>query len=378
MTDAARALEVRLRQQTPIPLDAGFTCASGEVLALVGPSGSGKSTILRCIAGVHRPRAGHVRCNGRVWLDTAAGVFETPQKRAVGIVFQHYALFPNLTARGNVEAALGHRPAAERPGRAAALLDMVNLTGLEGRRPSQLSGGQQQRVALARALARDPAVLLLDEPFSAVDQVTRRKLHRELAQLRERFDTPVILVTHDLDEAAMLADRLCILHQGATLQAGPPADVMTRPRDALVARLVDMRNVFDGRVVEHRDADGVTLLAWRGQVLEARLNPAFAPGDAVSWVIPAAGIILHRRDRPSRGEKENPVHGVIAEFLVLGAIASVVMTTDGSASRPLSFTIPTHVALRNNVKVGVRAAVSLVTDAIHLMPPEDPGLADGA
>src|SRR5574340_185840 len=228
-------LELRLEQQRPMALDARIECAPGELLALVGPSGSGKSTILRCIAGLRAPQNGYVRCNGDVWYDSEAGVRLSPQKRRVGLVFQNYSLFPHLTAMENVTAALLHLPVRQRTERARALLRQVHLEGIEDRRPAQLSGGQQQRVAVARALARDPAVLLLDEPFSAVDQVTRGKLQRELARLRGSLRIPIVLVTHDLDEARRLADRICILHHGATLQCGTPHDVLSKPRNAGVA-----------------------------------------------------------------------------------------------------------------------------------------------
>jgi len=157
----------------------------------------------------------------------------------------------------------------------------VGLGEYGERRPGQLSGGQQQRVALARALARDPQVLLLDEPFSAVDQVTRRRLQRELAQMRQRLKIPIVLVTHDLEEAAMLADRMVVLHHGRTLQSGPPFDVLARPQSVEIARLVDYRNLFTGRVVAH-EAD-CTRLAWLDYVLEVPLAPGFAAGSEVSW-----------------------------------------------------------------------------------------------
>ena len=216
-------LSVRLEQRAPIPLDAGLEVAAGELLALVGPSGSGKTTVLRCIAGLHRPAAGHVRCGDAAWFDAAAGIDLPPQARSVGLVFQNYALFPHLSALENVATALGHLPREARGARASALLDRVHLAGLEARRPAELSGGQQQRVAVARALAREPKVLLLDEPFSAVDQVTRRKLQRELAELRRGLAIPMILVTHDLEEAAMLADRLALLHHGCLQALRGPA-----------------------------------------------------------------------------------------------------------------------------------------------------------
>src|SRR5205823_2747758 len=161
-------LAVRVAQQAPIPLDAAFDCRPGELVALTGPSGGGKSTLLRCIAGLERAARGRIACAGNVWLDSDRRVNATPQQRSVGLVFQQYALFPHLTALGNVLAALGHRPRETRVPRAHELLASVHLSGLEHRRPAQLSGGQQQRVAMARALARDPQALLLDEPFAAV------------------------------------------------------------------------------------------------------------------------------------------------------------------------------------------------------------------
>ncbi|MEX0758756.1 MAG: ATP-binding cassette domain-containing protein, partial [Tistlia sp.] len=164
---AVAGLEVELEQAGPIPLAAAFSCAPGEVLALVGPSGSGKSTILRSIAGTYRPRGGSIRVGGACWFSAGEGIFVPPHRRAVGMVFQSYALFPHMSALGNLVIAMGQRPAPEREARARGLLELVHLAGLEDRRPAELSGGQQQRVAVARALAREPKVLLLDEPFSA-------------------------------------------------------------------------------------------------------------------------------------------------------------------------------------------------------------------
>ena len=364
-------LDVRLAQATPIPLDATLACAPGELLALVGPSGSGKSTILRVIAGLFRPREGVVRCNGDTWLDTQRGIDLPPQRRAVGLVFQHYALFPHLTALENITLALRSLPRAARDERARALLELVNLTGFEARRPAELSGGQQQRIAVARALARDPRVLLMDEPFSAVDQVTRRKLQRELVQLRRSLRIPLVLVTHDLEEARMLADQLSILHRGQTVRRGPPAEVMSRPGAALVARMIGLTNLFDGVVREQCPEAGQTLIEWRGRVLEARHDPAFPPGTRVTWVIPPENVILHRRDRPSRGERENPVSGVVDEFVPLGELASARVLVDSADELPLSFVVPTHVARRNGVAAGVTVTVSLLAEGIHLMPAED-------
>jgi molybdate transport system ATP-binding protein len=363
----AAGLEVRLAQAGPIPLAVELACASGEVLALVGPSGSGKSTVLRCIAGVLHAREGRISVGGETWFDSTAGVSLSPRERSVGFVFQNYALFPHMSAQANVEAGLGHVPAPLRGERARSLLERVNLKGLESRRPAELSGGQQQRVAVARALARDPRALLLDEPFSAVDRSTRQILYRELATLRRDLAMPVVLVTHDLDEAAMLADRMCILHRGRTLQAGSPRDLMSRPATRLVARLVDLKNIFHGKVLAHDAAAGITRIEGLGQALECILDERLAIGSEVSWAVPGSHVILHRRDRPSRGERENPVRGVIADFLPLGESVSTVIRVEGTDER-LQVTFPLHVARRNGLEAGAEVVVSLLREGIHLMP----------
>jgi len=177
-------LSVCLRQSGPIPLDVEFACAPGELVALIGPSGAGKTTILRSIAGLYRPAAARIECGGETWAATDAKVWRPPHQRRVGLVFQSYALFPHMSALANVEAALGDRPARDRQRAAQDLLERVDLDGVAHRKPDQLSGGQQQRVALARAMARDPQVLLLDEPLSAVDRRTRRKLREVLTSIR--------------------------------------------------------------------------------------------------------------------------------------------------------------------------------------------------
>jgi len=368
MTEGIR---IRLQQSGPIPLDASLECAPGEVLALVGPSGSGKTTILRAIAGLLRVANGAIHCNGDAWFDAERSLFVAARRRRVGYVFQNYALFPHLSAMHNVMEAMLELPAAERERRARDVLARVRLAGLEHRVPAMLSGGQQQRVAVARALAREPQVLLLDEPFSAVDRATRQRLYRELAELRRELAMPVILVTHDLDEALMLSDRMCVLHQGRTLQSGEPLQVMTRPETVEVAQLVGLRNVFRAGVVAHDAERGVTLIEWRRHRLEARLQPEFAVGAQVTWVIPQGHIVLHRRDRPSRGEHENPVFGKVVECLSLGENIVLSVTINGPDRPPLFLTVPAHTARRNGIAQDVDIGVSLLSEGIHLMPVDD-------
>ena len=360
---SADALAVSLRSTRPIPLDLELTVAGGELLALVGPSGSGKTTILRAIAGLHRPQRGTIHWNDECWLDRDRGIERRPQQRRVGMVFQDYALFPHLRVLDNILVALGPQPAEAARERVRDLLARVSLAGFERRFPAELSGGQQQRVALARALAREPRVLLLDEPFSAVDMMTRQRLQWELAALRRDIDTPILLVTHDLNEAVGLADRICVLDAGRGLQTAEPTELFRRPRNPRVARLLGATNIFRGEVIERADGPA---LRWGQLELELEQEPEQAAGARVSWYIPDADILLHRRGRPSRGEHENPVAGRVTECVSLGAQTSVVLYCP-QAEASLRLLVSTHAARRNGLQPGVDASVSLLAGSIHLM-----------
>ena len=366
----AEGLTLTLRQNAPVPLDCTLNCGPGELVALVGPSGSGKTTVLRCIAGLHQAQQGRIACGGELWFDR--GIALPPQRRRVGMVFQGYSLLPHLSAEENVALALWQLPRQEQRQVARQWLLRAHLQGLEQRRPGQLSGGQQQRVALARALARAmtsaggaPGALLLDEPFSALDQATRRKLQQELARLRRELPLPIILVTHDLDEARMLADRMVLLHHGASLQEGAPEEVLSRPADARIARLVGHTNLFEGEVVGV-DGEGTALL-WQGLRLTVGENPRFRPGTRVCWVIPPEGVVLQRRDRPPRESDVNLVSGCVEDSIALGAFTQVGLRLE-SGGLPLAFSLPTHVARRYDIAPGAALQVSLLADAIHLMP----------
>ena len=360
-------LAARLEQSEPIPLAAEIACANGELLALVGPSGSGKSTILRCLAGLHRPATGYVRCGDEIWFDSGRGIDVTPQQRRVGFVFQHYALFPHLTALANVTLALRHLPAGARSAKAREWLARSNLDGFEARRPAELSGGQQQRVAIARALAREPKALLLDEPFSAVDQVTRRKLLRQLIELRRSLAIPIVLVTHDLEEASLLADHMTVLHHGRTLQTAPPDEMLARPASALVARLTDQPNLFAGRVLQQLPEAGTTVIEWSGQPLRAAYRPEFAAGEMVCWVVPEAGVVLVREHQTDR---ENTFTAIVGERLAWRGHATVTACVAGRREATLSFAIGASVAQRRGIVPGASVPLQLQKSAIRLMPPD--------
>ncbi|MEQ1647516.1 MAG: ABC transporter ATP-binding protein [Hyphomicrobiaceae bacterium] len=361
-----KALVATMQQHGPIPLNVSMSCGAGELLAIVGPSGAGKTTVLRALAGLVQSAAGRIVVGDAVWFDAAARINLSPQQRRSGFVFQDFALFPHLTARDNVAIAVGGEMSRARV-LAERLLARVNLKGLEDRRPQQLSGGQQQRVAIARALARDPAVLLLDEPFSAVDQMTRERLKRELVVLRRSLNIPIVLVTHDIDEAQALADRMMVLLRGETVQEGTPEDCRLRPTTAAIARVMGETNVFEGVVTAIGKPGQSGRLTWAGGVLEARHTGDLAVGARCSWLIPAESIVLHRRGRPSQGERENPVPGRVTEVVRLGEQTAVTMTVRGTETLNLNFRLPTHAARRNELEIDAEITVSLLADAVHLM-----------
>jgi molybdate transport system ATP-binding protein len=207
-------------------LELGLT-VERETLALVGPSGAGKTTVLRTVAGLQRPDEGRIACGGRAWFDSHAGVDLPPEARSVGLVFQEYALFSHMSVRANV-AFGGER-------RVDDLLERFHIAHLAGERPGAISGGERQRVALARALAREPGVLLLDEPLAALDAHTRNVVRGELRDLLAEIALPAILVTHDFRDATALADRIGVLLDGRLHQLGTAAELVARPADAFVA-----------------------------------------------------------------------------------------------------------------------------------------------
>src|SRR5881394_741563 len=231
--------------------DVSIAVASGSLTALLGPSGSGKSTLLRVIAGLERPDSGDVFISGREATALA------PQKRGVGFVFQHYAPFTHMTVWDNVAfgLAIRRRPRAEIQARVAQLLELVQLTGLGKRYPSQLSGGQRQRMALARALAPEPDVLLLDEPFGALDARVRVELREWLRRLHDEIHVTTIFVTHDQEEALELSDSIVVMNRGRVEQTAPPRQLYDEPSNAFVMSFVGPVNRLGDAWVRPHDVE---------------------------------------------------------------------------------------------------------------------------
>jgi molybdate transport system ATP-binding protein len=270
-----------------------------ETLALVGPSGAGKSSVLRAIAGLMRPARGRVALDGETWLDTARRVDVPPERRSVGFVFQDYALFPHLTVRSNV--AFG---AADRRD-VGDLLHRFRIGQLADARPGEISGGERQRVALARALAREPSVLLLDEPLSALDTPTRAGVRGELRELLRGLGLPVIVVTHDFEDAATLADRVGAIVDGTLRQVGSPADLAAAPVDPFVATFTGA-NLVSGSAVP--GANGLTEVVldaggtmWSTDAASGRVVLTVYPWEiAISLDVPVDSAINHVRAPISR------------------------------------------------------------------------------
>ena len=278
-----------------------------ETFALVGPSGAGKTTVLRAVAGLARPERGAVRLGDRVLFDADRGVDLPPEERRVGFVFQDYALFPHMTVEQNV--AYGGRA------RARELLDRFRIGHLAEARPEQLSGGERQRVGLARALARDPDVLLLDEPLSALDAHTRAGVRAELKELLDQLDLPVLLVTHDFHDAAVLAERVAALDQGRVRQIGTPGDLIAAPADAFVASFTGA-NVLAGRAWP--GTGGLTEVALDGGGVVYSVDEA--EGDVEVAVYPW-DVSVSRE--PPNDSALNHVHGPITSLVLVGNRARV-------------------------------------------------------
>ena len=290
--------------------DVSLTIDKGEIFALLGGSGCGKTTLLRMLAGFEDPSA------GRIFIDGQDMNGVPPWERPVHMMFQSYALFPHMTVEKNIGYGLKHDPltATQRRDRIAEMLDLVQLTPYALRKPHQISGGQRQRVALARALARQPKLLLLDEPLAALDKKLREQTQFELMNIQERTGVTFIVVTHDQEEAMTLSDRIAVMDKGQVKQIGPPTEVYEKPNSRFVAGFIGSITAFDGTVAAlEGDMATVSVSAFSGQITAhaaSRLNV----GQAVTLAIRPEKLVISQ----SRPNGPNVLSGEIRDLAYFG------------------------------------------------------------
>jgi molybdate transport system ATP-binding protein len=328
-----------------LDLDLTVAVAPGECLAVAGPSGAGKTSLLRVAAGLLRPEHGLVEAGDETWLDTRRGVDLPPERRRCGYLFQEYALFPHLSAWQNVAYPLR---GSDRRQRAAALLDRFGMGALADARPGTLSGGERQRVALARALAREPDVLLLDEPLSALDARTRAGAVRELGALLRDADVPAVLVTHDFAEAAALGDRVAIVDAGRMLQEGTPSELAAAPRSAFVAD-------FTGAVVltgtARGGADGLTHVDLDGGGAVTSTDRAEGP---VAISVYPWEIAIEPAGEAPHGSTQNRIAAEVLSVTVVGNRVRLGL----AGPQPLAAEITRASAEALGLRPGVRVTAS--------------------
>ena len=315
--------------------------AKGELLTILGPSGSGKTTLLKVVAGFEAPDGGSVRVDGTDITSLP------PAKRDIGMVFQNYALFPHLTVKGNVAFPLEMRNIArtEIDHRVAEAIAMVELAGYEQRLPRQLSGGQQQRVALARAIVFNPRLLLLDEPFGALDRKLRETMQLEVRRLQRKLGLTTIFITHDQEEALVLSDRIAVMNRGAIQQVATTTEIYERPANDFVADFVGESNIFHGTV----SAPGVVTLE-NGRTLEVGRG-----GEMGKKV----GVLMRPERFSSVGA--NSFTGEVVEAVYLGTSFKLRLACEGGMEllvrQPAGGRLP---------ETGARLAVGIEPDAIHV------------
>lgn len=331
-----------------------------QTLVLFGPSGSGKTTILRCLAGLERPDQGRIEVRGVPWVDVATGVRVPPQARRVGYLPQGFALFPHLTVRQNLAYGMDGQ-AAGRAARLEELVAILGLAGLEDRRPGALSGGQQQRVALGRAIARDPVLLLLDEPFASLDAPTREAVRVELHALLRRLGTPTILVTHDRTEALVLGDRIGVMVDGRLRQVGPVDEVFSRPADPDVAAATGVETIVHAVVEEA--ADGVATV----RIGEARLTAVadLAAGTEVLVTIRPEDVLVVTAEHDLRGlSARNHLAGTVTALERLGAVVRVRL----DCGFPLVALVTRQAADELGLAPGSAVSALVKAPSVHLIP----------
>ena len=281
-------------------LDAQFEVGD-ELVVFFGRSGSGKTTALQCISGLLEPNGGKIIVNDKVYFDCHKRIDLPVQQRSLGYVFQNYALFPHMDVKKNVAYGLKGWTREDKEKRVNEMLQMLDIMGLENNYPSQLSGGQKQRVALARALAPKPDILLLDEPFSALDRVVRMKLREKIKEIQRELKIPVLFITHNHVEAFTIADKIVIFHEGRVQQIGTPEDVFYHPENKHVAELVGLTNIFEDSTVIEEDEMAETITIGCEHMKITANRPDCKIKETISWGIRPENLRILPLEDKNRG-----------------------------------------------------------------------------
>jgi ABC-type sulfate/molybdate transport systems ATPase subunit len=365
-------LDARLRRRIKgFDLDIAFT-AENETVVLFGPSGGGKSMTIKSIAGIVRPSMGRIVVGPRVLYDSEMRLDVPARHRRVGYVPQGYALFPHLTVQGNIAFPLHNIGRSERDAQVAELVRAVGLDGLEDRLPRQLSGGQQQRVALARALAVRPELLLLDEPFSALDNAIRLELRALISTIRESASIPSVVVTHDLDDAFRLGSRIIVIDNGQVLQQGTREDIFYRPASRRVSQLVGTKNILEMKVLGF--GEGAIHLDWAGNPVVAAIYPTHErPPLQVGQIVEASvrpTQIMIRRPGDSYEGRPNVFPARIVDELI-GAESYRLSLRLGHSNAPsdLEIELPPYTYFRLALDREKDVELSIRPEAIHIIDP---------
>jgi molybdate transport system ATP-binding protein len=356
--------EIDLTKNMPgFQLGVHFSCEAG-VVVLFGPSGSGKSLTLQCLAGILQPDEGRIAIDGQVLFDRAQRISVSPSDRQIGYVPQSYALFPHMSVAENIAFGLRRQPQAEVRSRIGKLIDMFGLVGLEQRRPRELSGGQQQRVALARALAIKPRLLLLDEPFSALDAAIREVLTEDLLRVHRELGVGIVLVTHGIVDTYALADTVAIYKNGQVLQVGRPSQVFRHPVSAEVARLTGAHNVLPGKIVADT-LDGCYVQVC-GARLQTKLNDPMVGEDVLVTIRPEEAHLIAGDDSVNPGDTVVPC--VIRAVRSQGHLFGVDVSLNGDDESLVHVLVPVWWWQHNHLTTGdnchfaiARAAVNVLT-----------------
>lgn len=334
--------------------------AGAGVTVLFGPSGSGKTTILRCLAGLETPDTGEILFGDEKWHAHGKNL-KSSKDRCIGFVPQDYALFPHLNVAANIAYGLNGRSASEKQSRVNELLSWLGLANLVARLPSELSGGQQQRVALARAVARQPKLLLLDEPLTALDTPTRQRLRNELRKLLRQLAIPTIVVTHDRIEALSLGDNSVVLDEGHIVQRGPVQDVFNRPSSLTVAGIVAVETVQPARVLEMQD-DIATLLV--GSVRLRAMASDLPMGTAEVFVCIRAEDVILSNDPEQHSSPRNRLSATIRTIIAEGP----VMRIELDCGFPLTAVLTKQACAEMALKEGASVIALIKAPQIHLVP----------